>query len=62
MTARGGARNTSCGSERGDGVQNIDARIERLLDQLEDRTLTPEEIDKIERKLKMLHHLQEQEP
>lgn len=58
----GGAAYGRSGNERGDGVESIDARIERLLNQLEDPKLTDVEIARIERKLRVLNHLQEQEP
>lgn len=44
--------------EGGVGVHDIDARVERLLNQLENPNLSDSEIDRIEKKIKLLRELE----
>lgn len=54
MTWGGARRNAGAMREGSRMPQTVDDRIEELLDQLKDETLSKEDIEKIERKVKIL--------
>jgi hypothetical protein len=53
----GGTGNHACGEKEGDSVANTEARIERLLDEMEKPGVSDDRLDEIKKQIEFLKSL-----